>query len=188
MTRTQLGLALAVLGLVALGSPGPGAAQEQQAWVRGDVKLHVRTGPSTTHRIVAGVESGDSVMILARADSWTQVRTGRGKEGWIPAGYLDRRPPPQIRLGEIEDELQKALEQLSLLTTEAEQLREENQALAHRDEQQRASIRTLAEENLDLKASARWPYLISGASILGIGMVVGLAMGRSGKKKTRIKL
>ena len=187
MRRFPLALLLALLASPALVSSDPAWA-EQQAWIRGDVKLNVRTGPSTDHRIVAGVETGDDVLILARADSWTQVRTKRGKEGGIPAGYLDTTPPPLVRLEQLESELESTLEQLTLVTSEAERLREENQTLAGRDEEQQSSIRSLTEENLDLKAGARWPYLISGASILGAGMLIGLAMGRSGKKKSRIRL
>ena len=186
MRGFQLALVLAVLATVGLVSPGQVRA-EQEAWISGDVKLNVRTGPSTGHRIVAGLATGDNVIILARADSWTQVRTGKGKEGWIPAGYLDATPPPNIRLGQLESELSSTLEQLTLVTSEAEQLREENLTLADRDEDQQSSIRSLTEENLDLTGGARWPYLISGASILGIGMLMGLAMGRS-KKKSRIRL
>ena len=188
MRRSQLALVLAVLATLALVPSGSAQEADQEAWIRGEVKLNVRTGPSTGHRIVAGVETGDNVLILARADSWTQVRTGNGKEGWIPAGYLDSTPPPHIRLTQLEGELASTLEQLTLVTSEAERLREENQALAGRDADQQSSIRSLTEENLDLKAGARWPYLISGASILGIGMLVGLTMGRSGKKKARIRL
>ncbi len=187
MRRLQLGLVLAVLATLALVSPSRVLA-EQEAWISGDVKLNVRTGPSTGHRIVAGLATGDNVIILARADSWTQVRTGKGKEGWIPAGYLDSTPPPQVRLDHLERELSSALEQLTLVTSEAERLQEENSTLADRDGDQQSSIRSLTEENLDLKAGARWPYLISGASILGIGMVMGLVMSRSGKKKSRIRL
>jgi SH3 domain protein len=187
MRRFQLGLVLAVLATAALASPDRVLA-EQEAWISGDVKLNVRTGPSTSHRIVAGLATGDNVLILARADSWTQVRTGKGKEGWIPAGYLNSTPPPHIRLEQLESELSSTLEQLTLVTSEAERLREENVTLADRDGEQQSSIRSLTEENLDLKAGARWPYLISGASILGVGMVMGLVMGRSGKKKSRIKL
>jgi SH3 domain protein len=187
MRSFQLGLVLALLVTVALVHPSRALA-EQEAWISGDVKLNVRTGPSKGHRIVAGLETGDNVLILARADSWTQIRTGRGKEGWIPAGYLESTPPPHVRLDQLEKELTSALEQLTLVTSEAERLREENSTLADRDEEQQSSIRSLTEENLDLTAGARWPYLISGASILGIGMVMGLAMGRSGKKKSRIRL
>jgi FtsZ-binding cell division protein ZapB len=169
MRRFQLRLVvLAVLGTVALG-PGQVLA-EQEAWISGDVKLNVRTGPSTGHRIVAGLGTGDNVLILARADSWTQIRTERGKEGWIPAGYLNSTPPPNVRLDQLETELSSTLEQLTLVTSEAERLREENLTLADRDEEQQSSIRSLTEENLDLAAGARWPYLISGASILGIGI------------------
>ncbi len=188
MRRSQAcGALLAMLTMLTLLVASPLLA-EQEAWIRGDVKLNVRTGPSTGHRIVAGLETGDPVMILARADSWTQVRTERGKEGWIPAGYLDGTPPPLVRLEQLESELARALEQLTLLTSEAEQLREENETLASRDEEQQASIQSLTAENLDLKAGARWPYLLSGASILGAGMVAGLVMGRTGKKKSRIRL
>jgi SH3 domain protein len=120
MRRSQLALVLAVLATLALLPSGSAQGADQEAWIRGDVKLNVRTGPSTGHRIVAGVETGDNVLILARADSWTQVRTGNGKEGWIPAGYLDSAPPPHVQLTQLEGELASTLEQLTLVTSEAE--------------------------------------------------------------------
>ncbi|MEN8182533.1 MAG: TIGR04211 family SH3 domain-containing protein [Myxococcota bacterium] len=185
MKRTRLA-ALAALGLLALWAAT--ASAEQTAWIHGEVKLNVRTGPSNGHRIVAAIETGDAVTILDRADSWTQVRTSRGREGWIPAGYLDVEPPPLVRLEQLESEVSTLQTQLELVTTEAEQLRGENVTLAGRDDEQQASIRSLTQENLDLKAGARWPYLISGASILGTGMLVGFLLNRKGKRKARIRL
>lgn len=187
MRRLPVAGSLAVfLGLSLWGSV---QARAEGAWVRGEVRLNVRSGPSTDYRILGVVSTGDAVTILERGESWTQIQTLEGKQGWIPAGYLDPEPPPTVQLANLESEVETLRKQLSETQALATRLRSENEALAGQDEQQKQSIRELTEENLDLKAGARWPYLITGASILTIGMVAGAILGRtSGRRRSRIRL
>lgn len=179
-----------VLGLVlALAAP-PGGAAAEEAWVRGEVRLNLRTGPSTGHRILGGVKTGDRVEILQRADDWTRVRTGQDV-GWIPAGYLDPEPPPSVRLETLEAETARLREQVASLREENRELASRTESAVEQESQQRAELERLAAENRELEAGARWPHWITGASILGAGMLVGaiLALSRPGRRsQRRIKL
>ena len=49
-------------------------------------------------------------------------------------------------------------------------------------------MRRLSEENRDLRAGERWPYLVTGAGILGIGLAVGLLVrGGTRRSSSRIR-
>jgi uncharacterized protein YgiM (DUF1202 family) len=86
--RRSLALGIAFVSLSAF------AAHAERAWVRGDVRLNIRTGAGTQFRIVGGAGTGDPVTILQRSDKWTKIRMDDGREGWIPIGYLQPEPPP----------------------------------------------------------------------------------------------
>jgi uncharacterized protein YgiM (DUF1202 family) len=67
-------------------------------WIRGQVRLNLRTGPGTERRIMTTISTGDRVTVLDRTEEWIQVRIADGREGWIPAGFLADGPPAMIRL------------------------------------------------------------------------------------------
>jgi hypothetical protein len=58
-------------------------------------------------------------------------------------------------------------------TKQQARLRAENTALKQRDADRESAIERLSAENLELQAGERWPYLITGAGILGFGMIIG---------------
>lgn len=182
-------LAAAVwLGLSLLAVAPAGA---QRAWVRGEVRLNIRTGPGTQFRIVGVVKTGDEVRIQERGETWTKVRlTTDNKEGWIPAGYLEAEPPPAIRLAEAEAEVARLRSELDSTSGDAGRLRESNSTLAARDAEQRAEIDRLTQENIEMRAGARVPELITGATILAMGMIVGALLHRSSGRRpsSRIRL
>ena len=81
--------------------------------------------------------------------------------------------------------------QLDTTSGEAGSLRESNQELTSRDDEQRAQIERLTMENMDLKAGERWPYLITGASIFVAGMILGSilhAMSSARSRRPRVRL
>jgi hypothetical protein len=45
-------------------------------------------------------------------------------------------------------------------------------------------MRRLKDENRDLRAGERWPYLVTGAAILGIGFVLGRILFRGGSRRS----
>ena len=184
-----LAAALAMLS-VEWVAPGEAVAQEQ-AWVRGEIRLNVRSGPGTQFRILGGVATGDGLLILKRAEGWTQVRLPDDIEGWIPVGYLKPEPPPTIRLAQLEVETEALRSRMETTTSEMEELRTGNESLTENDSLQRAEIARLLLDNTKLRARARYPELIAGASILAAGMILGALLHKSSSSRrptSRIRL
>ena len=145
----------------------------EQAWVKDYHRLNLRSGPGTEFRIKGSLETGNEVTLLERGDRWNRVRVADVGEGWIPQGYLQTVAPARVRLKEIEslgDSLRAELETLSSKTSALET---ENRELRERDATQRSTLSELSRENVVLRAGARWPHWITGASILAIGLLGG---------------
>ncbi len=181
-----------LLVLIALiGAPALEAAAQEQAWVRGEIRLNLRSGPGTQYRILGGVATGDGLTVLARGDGWTQVRMADGTDGWIPEGYLKPEPPPTVRLQQLESEVATLRNQLESVTAESATLKTTNASLSENDSVQREEIDRLILDNTKLRAGARYPELIAGASILAAGMILGAMLHRSSSNRrpsSRIRL
>jgi hypothetical protein len=78
--------------------------------------------------------------------------------------------------------------QLESLTQRTAELEQENETLASRDGEQRQQITTLTRENLELRAGARWPEWITGAAILGIGMLMGMIVRSLSGRRSRPRI
>jgi len=166
-------------------------AAAQRAWVRGEIRLNLRSGPGTEYRILGGVATGDGLTVMTRGEGWTEVRMQDGSTGWIPEGYLEAAPPPTVRLQQLEIEVTTLRERLESVSTESEQLKTSNQSLSTNDTVQRQEIERLVRDNTKLRAGARYPELIAGASILAAGMVLGAMLHRSTSNRrpsSRIRL
>lgn len=182
--------ALAALLLADLSIPSPAFAREQ-AWVRGEIRLNVRSGPGTQYRILGGVATGDGLTILARAEGWTQIELKDDVNGWIPVGYLKPEPPPTVRLAQLEVETKTLRSQVQTTSSEIDKLRSGNEALSVNDSLQRAEIDRLVLDNTKLRAGARYPEMIAGASILVAGMILGALLHKSSSSRrptSRIRL
>lgn len=192
-TRRASGQRLAaLLFLASLLGAGLAAspARAEPAWVRGGIRLNLRTEAGTQYRIIGGVETGDAVEILGRTEDWTKVRNAEGKVGWIPEGYLQSEPPPAVRLSQLEDEVTSLRAQLETSNATAAELESTNETLASRDAGQRAEVDRLKVENTELRASKRWPEWITGASVLATGMLLGAILHRNATRRpgSRIRL
>ncbi len=188
--RAQANLLVAV-GLPILLLLAGGSAAAEKAWVRGEIRLNLRTGPGTEFRIVGVAKTGDGVEVLKRGEGWTKIRLPSVDEaGWIPVGYLKPEPPPTLRLAETEQRAEELLTQLSELQEEAVKLREDNGVLSVQDGEQQAKIKQLTMENMELHAGARYPEWITGAAIFAAGMVLGAMLHRNSARRqpTRIRL
>lgn len=182
--------ALAALLLADLSIPSPAFAREQ-AWVRGEIRLNVRSGPGTQYRILGGVATGDGLTILARGEGWTRIELKDDVKGWIPVGYLKPEPPPTVRLAQLEVETETLRSQVQTTSSEIDKLRSGNEALSVNDSLQRAEIDRLVLDNTKLRAGARYPEMIAGASILVAGMILGALLHKSSSSRrptSRIRL
>ena len=173
-----------------IAAPTQAIAQER-AWVRGEIRLNVRSGPGTKYRILDGISTGDGLTILKRDEGWTKIRLDNDVKGWIPEGYLKPEPPPTIRLARLESETAKLRSSMESATSELDKLRTGNEALTQNDSLQRAEIDRLILDNTKLRAGARNPELIAGASILAAGMILGALLHKSSSSRrptSRIRL
>jgi len=185
-----------VLGVtaVALLLASGQSATAEQAWVRGEVRLNIRTGPGNQYRIIGLVKTGDAIDVLERGDEWTKVQLrgedGTTKQGWIPGGYLNAEPPPTVQLERAQSKLATLEQELTTLKSETGKLRSDNEILTSQDGDQQSQIKQLTMENMELRAGARYPEWITGASIFAAGMVLGAWLHRNSARRqpTRIRL
>jgi len=182
----QLVGGVAALGLSALLVALPASAEK--AWVRGEVRLNLRSGPGNQYRIMKVIKTGDSMQILRRGEGWTMVRTPAGEEGWISGGYLDPQPPPTVRLEELEVEVANLRDALERTEAEASSLRRSSEEIAANDSEQKTEIERLTKENYRLHAGERWAEWITGALVLSTGMVLGALMNRISSRRHRQRL
>ncbi len=175
-----------LLGTLHVAAP----ASARQSWVKGDVLLNVRTGPGVEHRPVGAITTGDPVELLEHAEGWTRVRSEKSGEGWIPSGFLQDEPPAVVRLQQIESEAAQLRKQVEELAAEAERLRGDHAQSATRDAEKAREIERLSEENATLHSDVIWPVLITGASILFTGGILGAWVRGAGSRRgaTRVRL
>lgn len=186
-TGLALALALVLFFTSALANPATAA---DTGWVRSYIRLNLRSGAGTQYKILGGVETGDEMRVLSRGESWTQVQTTDGRIGWIPAGYLETKPPPTLRLQQLETETATLRTELEEIRTEASQLRESNATLTATDSGQRDEIESLKIDNYELRAGSRYQEWITGGLILTLGMLVGAFLHRNSTRRpsSRIRL
>ena len=193
MMRNATGLTVrgaAVCFVIAMLALFPSSSRAETGWVKDELRLNLRTGPGTQFRIIGVIQSGDRMEILDRTDGWTQVQPQGEEAGWIPVGYLQPTVPARIQLVETEAQLASLQEQLEQVTTEAGRLQDNNRALDERDAERGAAMEKLTRENHAYRAAADWGGYITGAAILGTGMIVGWALkASSGRgRSSRVRL
>lgn len=94
-------------------------------YVTDQMWLQLRSGPTSGHRIIRTLKTGTPLTVLAsdKDKGYTQVKTGRGQEGWVLTRYLVRVPVARVRLVKAEERLTKLsaeLEQTQARLTETQ--------------------------------------------------------------------
>ena len=90
----------AIAWALLLGS-GSSIAVAETVYISDELTVPLRSGPSNAYRILhRGLPSGTQMEVLSRDEEsgFTQIRTGRGTEGWIPTQYLVSQPIARDRL------------------------------------------------------------------------------------------
>lgn len=165
----------------------PPAPPSEQAWVRGEVKTNFRVNPTPNSRPMGVVKTGDAVGVFERRGDWARVLVGE-LIGWIPTSYLDTTPPPTQHVSMLEAQVAELQAKLDAATREAGESKTRVEQLAIADSERETAMRRMSEENRDLRAGERWPYLVTGAGILGIGLAVGLLLrGGTRRSSSRIR-
>lgn len=118
--------ALALLALTAAG-----VAQAETRYVTDQLKITMRSGESTTHKIIRMLPSGYPVEVLEtnRDSGYSRIQTGDGKTGFVLTRQLMNTPSARERLEKAEARLQELQEEPGRLTTKLMTLQDEHQKL-----------------------------------------------------------
>lgn len=178
----------------------PALAQEggRNQYISDDISVTLRDAPRNDAASVGAVNSGDKVTVLQTlgAQSFAQVRTADGRTGWLTARYVSSEPAAKTRLKELQSQLAEAQSRIKGLDTEladaktlldkakpAFELSGENerlrQALATAEQQSQA-----AQSRYDIERAKRRTQ-VTGASLVGGGILVGLILPWLGAGKRR---
>jgi len=90
------------------------------------LKLTLRSGPSTEHKILSVVESGQQLEILEPGDDWSLVRLANGKEGYVLTRYLIPEPTHNVRLEQLQSKHKALMQQSATLLEENTRFRKES--------------------------------------------------------------
>ena len=118
---------LVFLGIVLMCFSANGFAES--LYVTDQLKLTLRSGPSTEHKILAVVESGQKVEMLEPGEDWSMVRTANGKEGYVLTRYLMPDPTHNVRLERLQTKHKALMQQTATLLEENTRFRSESKAL-----------------------------------------------------------
>ncbi len=92
MPKTVLRAALTFLTACLLS---PAATAE---YITDELRAEMRSGASNQHRIINFLPAGTKVDVLGQENNFTQVRTDRGSEGWVPSDFISAIPSAADRL------------------------------------------------------------------------------------------
>jgi SH3 domain protein len=107
-----------IIGLALIGALAwVPAANAKTLYIHDSLRVDMRSGPTTGHRILDFLPSGTAMQVLSEQGEWIQVRVG-DKEGWVQVQYTT----PDII---ARDKLERALREIGTLKTENKNLRDQ---------------------------------------------------------------
>ena len=78
----------------------------ETAYVTDILRLGIHRAQDTSDRPFENLVSGTELEVLERVPNFARVRTGDGQEGWVKSAYLVTDKPAQLRVAEVEAELE----------------------------------------------------------------------------------
>ena len=173
-------------------------AAEELRYVSDEVSVPLRAAPDNDADLLGVLKSGDKVSVLRSLgpQSYTQVQTSRGTEGWLPSRYLSEDPAAQVRLRSAQRERDQARAQAERLQNELDTARKQLAAaapafeLADENQRLREQMQELQQRSEELKQfydeeKARRKTLITGAALVGGGILAGLILPLLGRGRRR---
>lgn len=118
------------------------------------LKITLRSGPSTENKILAVLESGQTVEVITPGDEWTKVRQANGNEGWVLSRYLTANPTHNLRFESLQSKHKNLMTQAAALLEENSQLKAESKKLRAQFETTQRQMQKTSTEYETLKSEA----------------------------------
>jgi len=98
------------------------------------------------NRILAIVETGQSMEVLEAGNDWSKVRLTDGKEGWVLTRYLTDKPTSNILLSDLQKKYDSLSSEFQALKGDHAQIKEENEQLKSELSTNQEALRKINEE------------------------------------------
>ncbi len=131
-------------------------ALAQTAYVTDELKITLRTGEGTSHRIIRMLPTGQRLTVLSTNNKtgYSKVRTATGQEGYVLTRQLVDQPVARDRLAAAEAEVMALKAAPGELSSRLAKLTEQYQALRGEHEALRQSKTQVDQEFAALKRTA----------------------------------
>jgi SH3 domain protein len=193
MTRT-----LTTLGLVLVSTLVHAQSDGRTQYITDDIDVTLRDGARNDAAAIGSVRSGESVVVLHSLGpaSFARIRKSDGTVGWITARYLSDEPAARTKLNDLQSRLDEANARIRTLDNELKQAQQQIEKakpaleLARENDDLRRSLQ-LAQQQSDAAQSrydverARRRTLVTGASLVGGGVLLGLILPWLGATRRR---
>lgn len=174
-------------------------------YVSDDLSIFMHSGPGREYRIIGSMKVGAAVSTLQydEESKFMQVKSPKGRVGWVKASEIQKQPPAKSLLPEIQSKLQASQEKLENIDQQNKQtLSSKEQAIIDKDNliaQLEMEKNALRDEISELKARnmeldllqdtkderVKMEWLMYGGSVLFFGIIVGLIVPFLPRRKRR---
>ena len=148
----QLLKQIVFLGIVLMCFSANGFAETM--YVTDLLKLTLRSGPSTEHKILSVIESGQQVEMLEPGEDWSLVRMANGKEGHVLTRYLVPEPTYNLRLEQLQTKHKALMQQAATLLEENTRFRDESKKLKSTLDGNEKALKKMSTDYDKLKAGS----------------------------------
>lgn len=136
---TYFGLCLVLFSCVVAN------AWSETMYIRTIVKITLRTGPGTDHKIIAMVRSGQEVEVLDAGEDWSRIQVTGGQIGWVMTNLLTAEKPQRF-ISRDQESVGKTDNQRQLdLLNKNKRLIAENQRLTLKLSESQSALKTMEE-------------------------------------------
>ncbi len=130
-------------------------------YVSDELKIPLRSGASTKHRIIKFVRSGTALTVLDEDDKFTEVKTGNGKSGWVLTEDLMNVPSGRDRLAAATKKFSTSSEQIKDLKNTIAELKSGLKEVKNEKDSLQNERTNLSNSLEDLKITAANPLSLS---------------------------
>ncbi len=181
-----------------------GYAAAETVYVKGVMKITMRTGPGRDHKIIAMIKSGDSLEMLDSKNGWSNVKTFSGKVGWVLTRFITDKVPVSLLVSQLKQQnkdLSETLENVKKKNVALDEkakksktieeayyrLKKESADFLTLEKQYRKTAALFKQQQVRIsflekqlrKSDIKW--FLSGSGVLLIGILLGIGTGRKRK-------
>lgn len=124
-------------------------------YVTHNLVITLRTGPSSDRKIIAQPRAGTPLEIITPGEDYTEVKTPRGKQGWVLTRYLTSRVPADVLLARLQKEHTQVVNKYEALKQQANQLDTTSKGLTGDLSATQSALEKLTTEHETLKRESQ---------------------------------